>query len=124
MLSKLSKYLPVITNTKHDQFILEIFAIMIFDRSSPTTSIGDARLDLFARKQKSYKSIPPTCGALTEHTIKQDALGGQATICNMEEESPGDWGRKNNCDMRVIIWTILPLTAESYQQLTKCACKT
>jgi hypothetical protein len=64
--SKLSKCPPVIT--EHDQFILEMFAIMMYNRSSPNANIDDARLDLFAQKQRSYESIPSTRGALTEHT--------------------------------------------------------
>ena len=63
--SKLSRYPPVIS--EHDQNLLEMFVIMMYDRSSPITSIDDARLDLFARKQRSYESIPPTRGALIEH---------------------------------------------------------
>lgn len=41
---------------------------MIYDRSSPTARIDEARLDLFDQKQSSYESIPPTRGALIEHT--------------------------------------------------------
>jgi hypothetical protein len=43
--SKLRKYSPVIT--ERDQFILEMFVIMMHDRSSPTARIDDARVDLF-----------------------------------------------------------------------------
>ena len=44
-----------------------MFVIAMYDRSSPTADIDDARLDLFARNQRSYESIPPTRGALVEH---------------------------------------------------------
>ena len=124
--SKLSKYPPV--TSEHDQTVLEMFVIMIYDRSSPTASIDDARLNFSARKQRSYESIPPTRGALIEHTkhavYQAECIWGQAMICNMENESPGDWGWKKNCDMWMIIWTKLPPIAESCQQLTKCGCKT
>lgn len=123
---KLSKYPPVIS--EHDQNVLEMFVIMMYDRSSATASIDDARLDLFARKQKPYESIPPTRGALIEHTkravYQAGCIWSQAAICNMENESPGDWGWKKNGDMWTTVWSKLPPIAESCQQLTKCGCKT
>jgi hypothetical protein len=54
---KLSQYLPVIG--EDDQSILEKFVVTMYDRSSATDSIDAARLELFARKQRSYDSIPP-----------------------------------------------------------------
>jgi hypothetical protein len=67
---------------------------MVDDRSSPTASIDDARFDLFAWKRRYYESMPPTRGALTEHTKRAVYQAGciwdHATICNTEEESLGD----------------------------------
>jgi hypothetical protein len=45
----------------------------MYDRSSSTTDINEARLDLFARKQKLYDDIPPSKAALTEH-VKRAVL--------------------------------------------------
>jgi len=63
-----------------------------------------------------------------EHTkravYQAGCIWGQATICNMKNESPGDWGWKKNGDMWMIISTKLPPIAVSCQQLTKCGCKT
>jgi hypothetical protein len=42
-------------------------------------------------------------------------------ICNLEEESPGDWGWKGNGVTWVVIWTTLPPLAESCQQLVTIA---
>ena len=46
---------------------LETFVAVMYDRSSADTSVNDARLNLFARKQKPYDAIPPTRSALKLH---------------------------------------------------------
>ena len=88
-------------NTHHS--ILEKFVVTIYDRSSATNSIDAARLELFSRKHRSYDSILPTQAALIQH-IKRAAyqagyIWGQATICQMEINSPEDWGWKKQDDM-------------------------
>ena len=98
---KLSQYPPVIG--EDDQSILEKFVVAMHDKSSATNSIDAARLELLARKQRSYDSILPTQVALIQH-IKRAAYQagctwGQATICLMEINSPEDWGWKKQDDM-------------------------
>ena len=46
---------------------LERFVVVMYDRSSDVTTVNEARLDLFARKQRPYDLIPPTQAALKEH---------------------------------------------------------
>ncbi len=50
-----------------DLLIIEEFVVLLYDRSSPYKEVNEARLDLFARKQKTYDCIPPTKAALREH---------------------------------------------------------
>ena len=38
--------------------VLEIFVIIMYDRSSSVTDIDSVRLDMFASKQKSYDALP------------------------------------------------------------------
>ena len=45
---------------------LERFVI-VYDTSSTAECVNDARLDMFARKQMPYETIPPTQSALKEH---------------------------------------------------------
>ena len=58
-------------------------ATIMFTRSSDLaklsscTGVSEARLDLFAHKQRAYDSIPPTSGALKEHVKR--AHSKQAT---------------------------------------------
>ena len=56
--TKLSMIPPIIRN--EEQNVLEKFNITMYDRSSQATYIDAVRLDMFARKQRLYDTIPPT----------------------------------------------------------------
>lgn len=47
--------------------LLEQFVVIMYDRSSTICKVDEARLDLFARQQRTYSAIPPTKAALLEH---------------------------------------------------------
>ena len=64
--TKLSMHPPA--NDDEDQNVLEKFIITMYDRSSQATDIDAARLDMFARKQRSYDTISPTRAALVQHS--------------------------------------------------------
>lgn len=63
--AKLSQYPPTVGDNELD--VLEKFVVMMYDRSSTVTSVDDARLEMFARKQRPYEAIPPTRAALLQH---------------------------------------------------------
>ena len=65
--SKLSQYPPVLTDS--DLEILEQFVVLLCDRSSTAVSVDEARLGMFARKQRPYEAIPPTRAGLLQHTL-------------------------------------------------------
>ena len=46
---------------------LENFVVLMYDRSTAASCVNEARLDHFARKQRTYDAIPPTTAALREH---------------------------------------------------------
>jgi hypothetical protein len=82
--------------------IIEAFIVIMYDRSSSTTDVNEARLDLFARKQKLYNGIPPSKAALTEH-VKRAVLQaghtwGQSLNRMMHLQAPNSWGwqKQNN----------------------------
>ena len=125
---KLSKYPPTVEDD--DLAVLEKFVITMYDRSSTATSVDEARLDLFARKQRPYESIPPTQAALLQHVNRAAYQAGciwsQSTVCQPETESPDDWGWKEQDGINggwTPCWMKIPPIAESCQQLTKCGCK-
>ena len=123
--SRLSQYPPTVDDDNLK--LLEKFVIMMYDRSSTTECVDDARLDMFARKQRPYEAIPPTQGALLQHVRRAAYQAGciwsQSTVCQPEVPSPAEWGWRRNGEQWDIIWTELSPIVESCQQLTKCACK-
>ena len=42
--------------------------VLMYDRLSTAVSVDEARLDMFARKQRPNEAIPPTRAALLQHT--------------------------------------------------------
>ena len=86
--SNLSQYPPVIEDA--DLNILEKFVITMYDKNSTMDKVDEARLDLFARKQRPYDAIPTTRASIVQH-VKRSAfqaacIWGQATVCNMQTE--------------------------------------
>ena len=59
-----------------DQRILETFVTTMYDRSSASTGVNAARLDLFARKQRPYAAIPGS------HTSCPGVSSGQGDRSN------------------------------------------
>ena len=60
--SNLGQFPTEVTYT--DLKTLERFVFLMYDRSSAVTGVDEARLHVFARKQRPYVSIPPTQAAL------------------------------------------------------------
>ncbi len=79
--STLSHFPTEVTDT--DLKTLERFVVLMYDRSSAATGVDEARLHMFARKQRPYDSIPPTQAALREHAkrtaYQAGVIWGQAT---------------------------------------------
>ena len=63
--ARLSQYLPTVNDNGMD--ILENLVVIMYDRSSTATGVNNARLDMFARKQRPYQAIPPTRSALLQN---------------------------------------------------------
>ena len=111
-----------------DLQVLEKYVILMYDRSSATSSVDDARLDLFARKQRSYDLIPPTQNALKEHAkraaYQAGHVWGQSVIRDPELQCPSKWGWSKEDDSWKIVWTSLEPISKCCSELTKCGCKT
>ena len=107
--------------------ILEKFVIVLYDRSSTAATVDEARLDLFAKKQRPYEALPPTKATLLQHTkraaYQAGCMWGQATQCQPEVESPADWGWQKSGANWQVFWTANAPIAKSCEQLTKCGCK-
>ena len=86
MFTKLSMHPPVIGD--EEQKVLEKFVITMYDRSSQATDIDAVRLDMFARKERSFDAIPPTRAALVQHTkqaaYQAGSIWSQSTLRHMK----------------------------------------
>ena len=94
--TKLSTHPSVIGD--QEQKVLEQFVITMYDRFSEATDIDAVRPDMFARKQRSYETIPPTQAALVQHTKRAAYQAGciwsQSMLRQIEVENPTEWGWK------------------------------
>ena len=68
----LSQYPQVASVNDNEVDILEKFVVIMFDTSSTATVVNNARLDMFARKQRPYHAISPTRSALLQHVKRAD----------------------------------------------------
>lgn len=118
---------PIDNVTDVDMRVIEEFVVIMYDRSSSTDRVDEARFDLFARRQKPYNSIPPSRAALVQH-VKRSVLQaghtwGQSLNREMQLPSPESWGWHKEETVWVPYWTSLSPIASSCQQLVKCGCK-
>ena len=70
-----------------DQQNQDNIVVLMYDRYSAATGADKARLDMLARKQRSYyyDALPPTRAA-----YQSVIIWGQATVPNPETSSPAD----------------------------------
>ena len=59
--------------------ILEHFVVLLYDCTSSTIQVNEARKQIFTQKGRSIECIPPTQAALIEHT-KRDAYQAYCTL--------------------------------------------
>ena len=111
------------TISDDDIQILEQFVFILYDRSSAVKNVNEARLDLFAHRQKSYEMIPPTESALIEHTkravYQAGHVWGQSLILEPALPSPKQWSWKEDDHNWQPNWTSLPTVAACCQELAK-----
>ena len=115
------------TISQSEMDTLEQFVVIMYDRSSTTCKVDEARFDLFARKQRAYDAIPPTQAALTEHVkravFQAGHVWGQSTVTEQQLPSPSNWGWSKQNNVWVPKWTTLSAIAECCQEIQKCGCK-
>ncbi|KAG0701433.1 hypothetical protein GWK47_025308 [Chionoecetes opilio] len=96
--------------------LLERFVVLMYDRTSDTMEVNDARKQLFAHKSRALENIPPTQAALQQH-IKRASLQGncwnQTLVLNPELSIPSDWGWTKETSGWQPLWTTLPEASKS-----------
>ena len=72
--------------------VSERFVVLMYDQSSICRKVNDACKELFAHKERSIESIPPTADALFQHSkrsvYQSGYCWGQCLVCVPELSSP------------------------------------
>lgn len=102
---------------------LERFVILMYDRTSDTEEINEARKQLFTRKSRTLENLPPTLAAPEQHIKRvcyQSNCWNQALIPYPDLPSPADWGWKKD---QTGWQPVLPEASRSCSELIRCGCK-
>ena len=66
---------------------IERLIVVLYDRTSPLTSINETREELFCKKNRSVERIPPTQNALLQHVRRAVYQAGIWTTSTQEQQS-------------------------------------
>ena len=112
--------------TEEAALSLERFTILLYDKTSESFDINEARQLLFTRKGRQMMSLPPTQAALRQHTKRAVLQGGYhwglSMVKNRTLPSPADWGWECQGKWQPV-WTDLSHASASCQELLKCRCR-
>jgi hypothetical protein len=114
-------------NSQHMQH-LERWVVLMYSKNSSTTSLDEARRQMFTSGLKDLDSIAPTQHAFLQHTKRallcSAFIWKQALLRNPEMPSPGDWGWTWNARSREWVphWTDLPDVGHACSLLLHCGC--
>jgi hypothetical protein len=106
--------------------LLERYVVLMYDRTSESTNVNDARKQLFTQKSRTLENIPPTQAALKQHikrTRYQAHCWNQALVKDPEMPDPSDWGWTRDTTGWQPLWTTLPEASKSCHELIHCSCK-
>lgn len=81
--------------SERSMLLLERFVVLMYDRTSESTTVNGARKQLFAQNSRTLENIPPTQAALKQHikrTCHQANCWNQALVKDPEIPDPSDWG--------------------------------
>ena len=106
---------------------IEMFVVLLYDRTSPYMNVNEARKKLFA-KRNSVQRIPPTYDALEQHMKRSVFQGvyvwGQVLVPQPVLPSPTSWGwRQTEDGSYEPICTTLLEASKSCSELVSCGCK-
>ena len=107
---------------------IERFVILLYQRTSPLSSVNDARKHMFTQNRR-MDNIPPTLQSLEQHVkravYQAGYIWGQSLVGNPQLPQPSMWGwhRETNDSLWTPHWTTLPEAAYACQELLKCGCK-
>uniref|UniRef100_UPI00358F6B91 uncharacterized protein n=1 Tax=Myxine glutinosa TaxID=7769 RepID=UPI00358F6B91 len=108
--------------------VLEKYAVLLYDRTCTESNVDSARKHIFTAKARSIDTIPPTRGALLQHTKRAVYQGGhvwgQALVRCPVLPSPETCGwQKSATQGWQPLWTVLPEAVASCSELLRCGCQ-
>ena len=108
--------------------ILERYTVLLYDCTSPCTTVNDVRMDLLKRKGRDIDHIPPTgdtsCQLAKRAAFLTGHCWGKCLEVSSQLPSPSKWGWVRGTTQRwEPLWTTIPQASESCQELFKCGCK-
>ena len=109
--------------------LLESFVVVLYDKKGDLCSVDQVRRKMFCKRDRfDMKSLPPTQGALLQHSrraIYQASLWYTADRPSQQAPSPERWGwtKDNNDNVWLPLWSELTIASEACNDLVKCSCK-
>ncbi len=100
--------------------------VVLYDRTSPLTSVNETREDLFCRKSRCVERIPPTQNALLQHVRRAVYQAGIWTTCAQAQQvvpSPQAFGWTKESTSWIPVWITIPEVSKACSQLIRCSCK-
>ena len=100
----------------------------LYDKTSELDNVDTARMELFCHGNELMEKIPPTQGALMQHSKRAAYPAGiwcTSELSNQERPSPEGWGWSWDDKIRswTPVWTTLPIASKACAELIKCGCK-
>ncbi len=124
--SAFNELLGMPTEVSEESFLLERFVVLMYDRTSESMEVNDARKQLFSQKSRTLDNIPPTEAALKQHikrTCYQANCWNQALVTDPDMPEPSGWGWTKETTGWQPLWTTLPEASKSCRELISCRCK-
>ena len=92
--------LPKLEDITNHSASIEKFVVLLYHHSSKISTVSKCRKDLFARKGRLFKGIPPTSDALMQHLkrpfYQASFYWGQLLVAHKELPDLCQWGRKDS----------------------------
>ncbi|KAK3889183.1 hypothetical protein Pcinc_006755 [Petrolisthes cinctipes] len=105
---------------------LESLTVILYDRTSPLSSINEARRELFCQKNRTMDKLPPTSDALQQHVRRAVYQAGIWTTSRQTQyvvPSPQDFAWTKVSGSWVPVWMTVVGVSRECRELIKCCCK-
>ena len=112
---------------ENDFQLIECYVVLLYDKTSPLTSVNECHRDFFSKKCPPIESWPPMCNALIQHTKRamlQSNIWLQSvklTIVERDIDNFG-WIVSSDYEAKPLRLTI-PEASKICKELTRCSCK-